>query len=176
MESPALDYRCVMTQEPILACPTCGTQSPVGASFCGNCGASLTAGATTAAPLGTAAPVADSDSRNWAMGAHLTALAGVFVAGLASFVGPLVIWLMRRETDPFAAEHALEALNFNLMVLVAVIIGGILGIGTLGIGFLVIGPLILILGVLWFVWTLQATMAASRGEPYRYPLSVRLVR
>ena len=164
-----------MSQQPILACPTCGTQSPVGASFCGNCGASLTAVAA-APPRGTPSQFSPSDSRNWAMGAHLTALAGVFVAGLASFVGPLVIWLMRREDDPFAAEHALEALNFNLMVLGAVIVSGILGVGTLGLGFIIFIPVLLILSVLWLIWTIQATMAASRGEAYRYPLSVRLIR
>lgn len=110
------------------------------------------------------------------MGAHLTALAGAFVAGLASFVGPLIIWLLRRESDPFAAEHALEALNFNLMVFAAVVVSGILGIGTLGLGLVILVPLLLVLGVLWLIWTIQAAMAASRGEPYRYPLSVRLIR
>ena len=110
------------------------------------------------------------------MGAHLTALAGALTGGVASFVGPLVIWLIRREDDAFASDHALEALNFNLMVLGVVIVGGIMGIGTLGLGFLIIAPLILILAVLWLIWTIQATMAASRGETYRYPLSIRLVR
>lgn len=127
------------------------------------------------AAAGTRPALSDSDSRNWAMGAHLTALAGVFVAGLASFVGPLVIWLIRREDDPFAAQHALEALNFNITTLGVVIVGFILGFGTLGLGFIIVGPLFLVLAVLWLVWTIQATMAASGGQPYRYPVSIRLI-
>ena len=119
--------------------------------------------------------MSQADSRNWAMGAHLTALAGVFLAGVASFVGPLVVWLMRRDDDPFAAQHALEALNFNLMALGIGVIGFFVSLGTLGLGLIIVVPLLLVLGVLWLVWTIQAALAASRGEPYRYPVSIRLV-
>ena len=162
----------------MITCPTCSTPSPAGASFCGNCGASL-AGAAAAvganpAPAAGSSGLSAADSKNWAMGAHLTALAGALVGG-ASFVGPLVIWLIRREDDQFAAQHALEALNFNLMVLGVVIVGAILGIGTLGLGFLIVLPIYLLLGILWLIWSIQAAMAASRGEPYRYPVSIRLI-
>ena len=163
----------------MITCPTCSTPSPAGASFCGNCGASL-AGAAAAfsgnpSPQARPSGLSANDSKNWAMGAHLTALAGALVGGVASFVGPLVIWLIRREDDQFAAQHALEALNFNLMVLGVVIVGAILGIGTLGLGFLIVLPIYLLLGILWLIWSIQAAMAASRGEPYRYPVSIRLI-
>ena len=110
------------------------------------------------------------------MGAHLTALAGALVGGIAAFVGPLIIWLVRREDDQFAAQHALEALNFNLMVTGLVVVGMFLGILTLGLGLVIVVPLFLVLGVLWLVWTIQASMAASRGESYRYPVSIRLIQ
>ena len=109
------------------------------------------------------------------MGAHLTALAGGFIGGLASFVGPLVIWLIRRDDDPFIAGHALEALNFNLMAFAIVAAGIFFGIITLGLGLLLVVPVLLLLGVVWLIWTIQATLAASRGETYRYPISVRLI-
>lgn len=177
-----------MSDQAMATCPTCGIAAPAGASFCGNCGGSLTAAQEQQQgpaqsqqqpwqpqqPSGPN-PISPADSRNWAMGAHLTALAGAFFAGVASFVGPLVIWLMRREDDSFAAQHALEALNFNLMTLGVVIIGGILSVVTLGIGLIVVVPLLLIFGVLWLIWTIQASLAASRGEVYRYPVSIRLI-
>lgn len=173
-----------MSDEPLVTCPTCGTKAPVGASFCGTCGGSLawSAPGAAGAPDSTLRPVArpgglsQTDSRNWALGAHLSALAGAFLGGVASFVGPLVVWLMRREDDAFAAAHALEALNFNLMTLGVFIIGVVLGFVTLGVGFLVTAPLLLVLGVLWLIWTIQAAMAASRGEPYRYPISIRFIQ
>lgn len=120
--------------------------------------------------------VSQADSRNWALGAHLSALAGAFLGGVASFVGPLVVWLIRREDDAFAAAHALEALNFNLLTLGVVIAGFVVGFATLGFGFIFTGPLLLVFGVLWLIWTIQASMAASRGEAYRYPISIRFIQ
>lgn len=163
-----------MSEQAMATCPTCGTVAPYGASFCGNCGASL-AGMTPAAPP-DGMLVSETSSRNWATGAHLTALAGAFTANVASFVGPLVIWLIRRDDDPFAAEHALEALNFNLMTLGIVLFAGFFGVLTLGLGLLVVVPLLLFLALFWLVWTIQAAIAASRGEPYRYPISIRLIQ
>ena len=167
-----------MSDQKTSTCPTCGTIAPYGASFCGNCG-----GALAIAPPSSAwadargkPALSDADSRNWAMGAHLTALGGALLGGVASFVGPLVIWLVRKETDPFASAHALEALNFNLMTLGIVLIGGFFSVLTIGIGLIVVAPLFLVLAILWLVWTIQATMAASRGDAYRYPVSVRLIQ
>ena len=125
------------------------------------------------APQRTA--LSPQDQRLWAMGAHGSAAIGALVGGLGSFVGPLVIWLIRREDDPYVAGHALEALNFNITVDLILVAGFLLGFLTLGIGFLIILPLVLGVGVLWLVFTIQGAMAASRGETYRYPMSIRLV-
>lgn len=119
-----------------------------------------------------------SESRNWAMGAHLSAFVGAWVA--LAFVGPLVIWLIRRDQgDAFAEHHAKEALNFNLSMLVylvgGAIIGGILTVVTLGIGLIVLAPVALALVVGWVVLTILAAVKASNGEGYRYPLTIRFV-
>jgi uncharacterized protein len=116
-------------------------------------------------------PMSQADSRNWAMGAHLSAILGAMVGGIASFVGPLIVWLLRREDDPYSAAHALEALNFNLTALLIFVAGGIAALLTFGLALI---PLI-VFGVLWLVWSIQAAMAASRGEPYRYPMSIRFI-
>lgn len=110
------------------------------------------------------------------MGVHLTALAGGFMTGIGSWVGPLIIWIIRREQDPFVADHAREGLNFNITMAILVGVALLLGILTLGIALLLIVPVALVIAVLWFIWTIQATTAASRGETYRYPLSIRLIR
>jgi uncharacterized protein len=110
------------------------------------------------------------------MGVHLSALAGSLVGGIGSWVGPLIIWLIRREEDPFVAEHAREGLNFNITMVILVIAGTLLAFLTLGIGLIIIIPAGLVIGVLWLIWTIQAAMAASRGEAYRYPLSIRLIQ
>jgi uncharacterized protein len=107
------------------------------------------------------------EQRNWAMIAHLSAFA-MFV-GVPSFVGPLVIWLMKREEHPFIAEHGREALNFNISVLIYLIVAGILVLVL--VGFL----LMIAIGIAWLVVTIQAAIAASNGQTYRYPATIRFV-
>lgn len=118
------------------------------------------------------------DQRNWAVGAHLSALVASFVAGLA-VLGPLVVYLIKKDEDRFIAEHAREALNFQLTWLiggfVATIIAVIVTVLTVGFGLIVFAPAALGFMIAWFVFTIRAAMAASRGEYYRYPLTVRLV-
>ena len=101
---------------------------------------------------------------------------GAVMGGVGSFVGPLVVWLIQREGDPFVADHALEALNFNIAVDLVVVVGLFLGLITFGHGFIIVGPVLLVVGILWLVFTIQGAMAASRGETYRYPMSLRLLR
>ena len=112
--------------------------------------------------------VPNADSRNWALGAHLSAIVAAFVA--LAFLGPLVVWLVKKDQDPFVAHHAVEALNFQVTFLGVVIGTAIIGVVTLGIGFL----LFLVLGPLWLYWVVRGAMAASNGQSYRYPLTLRL--
>jgi uncharacterized protein len=114
---------------------------------------------------GAGAPTADQ--RNWAMIAHLSAFA-MFV-GVPSFVGPLVVWLIKREEHPFIAEHGREALNFNISVLIYLVVAGVLVLVL--VGFL----LLIAIGIVWLIVTIQAAIAASNGQSYRYPLSIRFV-
>ncbi len=117
------------------------------------------------------------ESRNWAMAAHLSALAGVLLGGIPAFLGPLIIWLLRRDAgDPFVTGHARNALNFNLSVIIYVVVAVLLTIVTLGLALLVVLPLALVAFIGYLVVTIRAALAASLGEEYRYPLTIALVR
>lgn len=135
-----------------------------------------------AATPSAAAPGTISDeSRAWAIGAHLSALAGVLLGGLPAFLGPLVVWLLRRDArDPFATQHARNALNFNLSVIiyaiVVAVVGVVVSIVTLGLGLLVVVPAVVVAFIAYVVVTVRAAMAAAQREPYRYPLALELVR
>ena len=117
-----------------------------------------------------------SDTKTWAMFGHLSALIGGMVGGIASFVGPLIIWLMRKDQDPFVAEHAKEALNFNIFVTLVVFVAIIVSIATFGFGLILAIPLLLVVGILWLVFTIQGAIRANNGEPYRYPITIRFLR
>ena len=109
-----------------------------------------------------------AEERQWAMFAHLSALVGVIIP-LGSIIGPLVIWLIKKDTMPFVNDQGKEALNFNITVAIAAIVGWILC-------FILIGFLLLaVLAVGWLVFVIIATIKANEGTTYRYPFTLRLV-
>jgi uncharacterized protein len=125
-----------------------------------------------------------SDTRNWGVAMHLGGLgAGALSAASLGFLAPLIIWLVKRDDHPSLDHHGKEALNFQLTVLIAVVVSALLvvpaliiGILTLGIGLVLMALVALAALVLWIVLPIQGALAASRGEGYRYPLTLRLVR
>ncbi len=123
-------------------------------------------------------PALSAEERNWAMASHITALVLALLTswffGIGGAVGALAIWLIKRDDSTFIAQHAKEALNFNVtMTIVALLLIG-LTILTLGIGALLTVPAALVIGIAWFVCTIIAAMRAKEGLPYRYPFTLRL--
>ena len=106
------------------------------------------------------------EARNWATLSHLSAFVAFF--GVPSLIGPLVMWLLRRD-DPYAEFHAKEALNFNISFLLYGIAAGILILALVG---LLLLPIVL---VTWFVLVIRGAIKASSGEYYRYPMTLRFV-
>lgn len=91
---------------------------------------------------------------------------------LISFIGPLIIWLTKGEQDKFVKDHAVEALNFNITLIIGYIALSILAIPTFGITGL-LSPVLWIVGVIFQV---QGAMAANKGQTYKYPFALRLVK
>lgn len=123
-------------------------------------------------PSDTTAPRASptENERTWGMLAHLSALAGVVIWLLGCVLGPLAVWLSRRDQSEFVAAHAREALNFNITVVLAAVV--CMALMVVFVGF-ILGTALFI-G--WLVLTLIAAIRASEGELYRYPFSLRLVK
>jgi hypothetical protein len=118
--------------------------------------------------------------RQWAAGAHVAALLAAmltsWVAGVAGAVAALAVWMLVRDKSAFAAEHAKEAVNFNLSMFLYAAIAVVVVIFTLGIGLIVALPMWLVLALVWIVCTLLAAFKAYDGQAYRYPMTIRLVR
>jgi uncharacterized protein len=184
----------------VTTCTTCGASLESTATACPVCSAPVPAPHASSAPApgagdgggfwpppgGGTAPVwtetphpsgLPSDVRNWGLAAHLSAYVGAWVA--LAFLGPLVVWLIKREEHPFIDHHAKEALNFNISFLLYGIVGGVLavpiGLLTLGIGLI---PIIIVAAVLliaWLILPILAAVKAANGEGYRYPFTIRFV-
>ena len=103
------------------------------------------------------------DERMWAMLCHLLGL-------FTSFLGPLIIWLIKREESRFVDEQGKEALNFQITVIIAAIAAGLLCIACIGF---ILMPAV---GVIDLVFCIVAAAKANGGQNYRYPVSIRLVK
>lgn len=112
-----------------------------------------------------APPLRPEDERTWAILVHLLPLLSVGV------LGPLVVWLVFRGRGPFLEHHAKESLNFQLTVLIALLVSVVAF--ALTFGFLAFAPVAVYLGAL--VLQILAAVAASRWEWYRYPVTIRFV-
>jgi len=128
-----------------------------------------------AVPVAAPRPMSQSDEKTWAVIAHLSALAAAFV-GFA-FLGPLVVYLLKREESPYVRAHAAASLNFQLSWLIW---GALLGIATFVLIFFVVGllllPVIIVGAIAWLVLVILASVKANNGEPpMKYPLTISFV-
>lgn len=108
------------------------------------------------------------DERQFAMFCHFAAFAGLIIP-LGSIIGPLVMWLIKKDESAFINYHGKEALNFNItMALVSIVCFVLI--------FVVIGILLLpLVMIFWLVMVIIAGIKANDGIEYRYPFSLRLV-
>ena len=103
------------------------------------------------------------DAKNMAMLCHLLGL-------LTSFLGPLILWLVKKDDDPFIDRQGKEALNFQITVAIAGIVSSLLIAVCIG------AVLLPVVCVLDLVFAIIACVKSSKGEDYRYPVSIRLVK
>jgi len=114
-------------------------------------------------PLTDAPLTPKGNDKIWSMFCHLSALLGV------GFVLPLVVYLAMRHESEYVADNAREALNFHISVL-------IYSLCCIPLVFILIGiPMLIVLGLGSLVLAIIATIKASDGQCYRYPLTLRLV-
>lgn len=110
----------------------------------------------------------DGDERTWAILVHASAFAGLFVP-FGNVLGPLVVWLIKREESEFVDENGKRALNFQVtwtVIIVLALFSLLVGVG------LVLVPLV---ALAWVILVVVATVRASENEVYDYPLTVDLV-
>lgn len=104
-----------------------------------------------------------TDERTWSIAAHLSPFLASFV-GLP-FLGPLVIYLVFRDRGPFVRHHAAQALNFQIIVAIGLLI-------SIPLMFVIIGIFTaIIIGIAAIVLQIVAAIEANNGKWYRYPLT-----
>ena len=115
-------------------------------------------------PYGAAQPaLSDADQRMWSMLAHLGGI-------LFGFLAPLIVYLVQRERGEFVKKQSVEALNWQITMIIGQTVSAILWIVLVGI----VGTVVLSIATI--VFGIIAGLAVNRGEDYRYPWALRLIK
>ncbi|MHC4547496.1 MAG: DUF4870 domain-containing protein [Planctomycetota bacterium] len=117
----------------------------------------------------TVAPTPQAGKNAMAMLCHLLSFCGFFFP-FGNILGPLVIWLVKREDDPLVDDQGKEVVNFQISVTIYGIVCAILTLVLIGI------LLLIALAVFDIVFTIIAAIKAYDGESFRYPLCIRFIK
>ena len=116
-------------------------------------------------------PMSPGDERTWAVLAH--------IGGMIVPFAWLIIYLVYKDRSAFVRQHACEASNFHLSVLIyeaaAVVVSIVLAVVTLGLGLILIIPVLIGGAIFVLVQVILAAVAAGQGRPYRYPMTIRMI-
>ena len=111
-----------------------------------------------------------SEDRTWAMVAHLSTLSGYVGVPLGWILGPLIVYLVKKDDSPFVAMHAREALNMGISATIYLLVSIVLALIIVGI----LTAIAVTIGVI--VFAIIAGIKANEGRSYRYPYILRLVK
>lgn len=110
------------------------------------------------------------DAKMWGMFCHLAGLAMYLSIPLANILGPLIIWLIKKDDFEFVNDQGKEALNFQISVTIYLV-------ACIPLFFVFIGFFLLpVVAIFNLVMIIIASISANKGESYRYPLCIRLVK
>ena len=109
--------------------------------------------------------LAETDEKTMSMLAHI-------LGGVTNIVGPLIIWLVKKDDSPFVDDQGKEATNFQITVLIGYVVATILGVVTGGCASLILYPA---LGIASLIFAILGGVEANKGVVYRYPFALRLI-
>ena len=110
----------------------------------------------------------DKDERMWGMLCHLSSFAG-FLFPFGNIIGPLVVWLLKKDQYTLVEDQGREALNFQISITIYFFVSIVLVFLLIGI------PLLIAVTIFDIVATIIAAIKSNEGTYYRYPLTIRLI-
>ena len=121
------------------------------------------------------------DEKTFGMLAHLSALAALILPSFGNIIGPLIIWLVKKDQSAWVDRQGKESLNFQISMTIyfiaASVLTTILAFTLIGIPLaLVIIVMLIPLGIFWLVVVILAAVRVSEGQDFLYPLSIRFLK
>lgn len=110
------------------------------------------------------------EERNIALLCHLSAFAIFIIPAFGNIIGPLVVWLLKKDSSSVIDMEGKESLNFQITVTIAAGIAGFLSFILIGI------PLVIGIGIANIIFIILASVSVSEGRAYRYPINLRLIK
>ena len=110
------------------------------------------------------------EDRQWAMFAHLAALSGYIGIPLGNIIGPLIVWMIKKDESSFVDDQGKESLNFQISMLIWIAISAAALCIVIG---WVTTPILVVVGI---VYVIIAAVKSNQGEDYRYPLTIRFLK
>ena len=113
--------------------------------------------------------VLSETERNWAMFCHLAAF-GCFLFPFGGILGPLICWLSKKDESTWVNENGKASMNFQLSILLYLVL-------TIPLCFILIGiPILAVIWTLRIVCIIIASVKASKGEEFKYPLAIPFIQ
>ena len=107
--------------------------------------------------------------RNWAMLCHLSAFAGYFFP-FGGIIGPLICWLTRKDESQWVDQNGKQSMNFQLSITLYMVL-------AIPLCFILIGiPIVIFLGFLEVICIIIASVKASKGEEFKYPVTIPFIQ
>lgn len=110
------------------------------------------------------------EARKWGMIVHIIALVGLLGNGIGFLLGPLIVWMLKKEEHAFVDQQGKEAVNFQITMLLAILVCLLLTL--LVIGFF----LMAIVGLVMVILPIIAAVKANDGIAYKYPFTIRFIK
>ena len=111
----------------------------------------------------------EGQEKTWGMLCHLSALSG-FVIPFGNLIGPLIIWLVKKEESEYVDKQGKESLNFQISVTIYALVAAVLVLIVVGI------ILLIALGIAVLILIVVAAIKASNREEFSYPLTIRFIQ
>jgi uncharacterized Tic20 family protein len=112
----------------------------------------------------------EKDEKLWATLCHLSALVGFVFPVFGNIVGPLVFWILKKDQMPLVDVNGKEALNFQISMSIYALVAAALVWVLIGI------PLLFMIALADLILIVMASVKTSEGTPFRYPLTIRLIK